>query len=159
MKRRALLAAAATTVCGAAVAAPAQPGEAVRWPTVQLLDGRTWSAEQVRGQALVVVFWSTTCPFCLRHNAHVEMLRRTLAGKPVQILTAARDRDPAAVRRYLERHGYGFPVTLDHAPLADALSTRQVIPLTILVDRQGRLRQVIPGEMFEEDVLELQNLS
>ena len=175
MRRRTLLSAAATwpgrpgawgagVLAGAAAlpgtphAAPAQPGEIVRWPSVTLLDGRTWSAQQVSGQAVVVVFWSTTCPFCLRHNAHVEKLRRALAGKPLQILTAARDRDPAAVRRYLERHGYGFPVTLDHAPLAEALSARKVIPLTVLVDRTGRLRQVIPGEMFEEDVLALQNL-
>ena len=142
-----------------ALGAPAQPGVAVRWPTVRLLDGQTWSAEQVKGQAVVVVFWSTTCPFCLRHNAHVEKLHRTLAGKPVQILTAARDRDPAAVRRYLQRHGYGFAVTIDHEPLQQALAARKVIPLTVTVDRQGRLRQVIPGEMFEEDVMALQNLT
>ena len=140
-------------------AAPAQPGEPVRWPQVRLLDGGTWSAEQARNQAVVVVFWSTTCPFCLRHNAHVEKLRRALAGKRVQLLTAARDRDPAAVRSYLQRHGYGFAVTLDHAPLQDALSARKVIPLTVTVDRKGRLQQVIPGEMFEEDVVALQNLS
>ena len=143
----------------AAGAAPAQPGQLVRWPQVQLLDGRTWSGEQARGQSMVVVFWATTCPFCLRHNAHIEKLRRALAGKPVQILTAARDRDPAAVRSYLERNGYGFAVTLDHAPLAQALSARQVIPLTVLVDRQGRLKQAIPGEMFEEDVMEWRELT
>ena len=141
-----------------ALAAPAVAGEAVRWPQVRLRDGQTWSAEQARGQAVVVVFWATTCPFCLRHNAHVEKLRRSLAGKPVQILTAARDRDPAAVRSYLSRNGYGFAVTLDHAPLAQALSARNVIPLSVLVDRAGRLRQVIPGEMFEEDVMEWREL-
>jgi hypothetical protein len=29
------------------------------------------------------------------------------------------------------------------------------MPLTVTVDRRGRLRQVIPGEMFEADVMEL----
>jgi thiol-disulfide isomerase/thioredoxin len=157
MRRRALLASAAF-VPGLGRTAPAKPGETVRWPQVQLLDGQTWSAEQARGQAVVVVFWATTCPFCLRHNAHVEKLRRSLAGKPVQILTAARDRDPAVVRSYLSRNGYGFAVTLDHAPLAQALSARNVIPLSVIVDRAGRLRQAIPGEMFEEDVMEWREL-
>lgn len=152
-------AAAAAGLAAPASATPAKPGEKVRWPEVKLLDGRTWSAEQAQGQAVIVVFWSTTCPFCLRHNAHLEQLRRALAGQPVQILTAARDRDAQAVQRYLQRHGYGFAVTMDHAPLAEALSTRKVIPLTVLVDRQGRLKQVIPGEMFEEDVMALRNLS
>jgi hypothetical protein len=105
-----------------------------------------------------VVFWSTTCPFCLRHNAHIEKLRRAAAGRALEILTVARDRDPAAVRAYLERHGYGFRVTLDQAPMAAALSTRRVIPLTAVVERSGRLKQLIPGEMFEEDVMELLGL-
>ena len=43
----------------------------------------------------------------------------------------------------------------DHDALAAALAARRVIPLTLLVDRQGRLKQAIPGEMFEEDVMEL----
>ena len=62
---------------------------------------------------------------------------------------------PAAVRRYLAANGYAFPVSLDHDALAAALAARRVIPLTLLVDRQGRLKQAIPGEMFEEDVMEL----
>jgi thiol-disulfide isomerase/thioredoxin len=160
MRRRTFVAgAAASALPVPSLAAPAQPGQSVSWPQVRLLDGRTWSAEQARGQAVVVVFWATTCPFCLRHNAHIEKLRRALPGKPVQILTAARDRDPAVVRSYLERNNYGFAVTLDHAPLAQALSARNVIPLSVLVDRSGRLRQVIAGEMFEEDVMESRDLS
>jgi thiol-disulfide isomerase/thioredoxin len=108
---------------------------------------------------VIVVFWSTTCPFCLRHNAHVEKLRRALGDRPVRILTVAREKDAAAVRAYLARHGYGFAVTLDQAAMAEALSTRRTIPLTVLVDARGRLKQVIPGEMFEEDVMELRDLS
>ena len=51
--------------------------------------------------------------------------------------------------------GYTFPITLDWRPLAAALSRRNIIPLTVTVDRTGRLRHVIPGEMFEQDVSEL----
>jgi thiol-disulfide isomerase/thioredoxin len=142
-----------------AQAAPAQPGEPVAWPEVTLLDGRRWSAERARGKAVVVVFWSTTCPFCLRHNAHVARLQRESAGRPLEILTVARERDADAVRRYLAQHGYGFAVTLDAAPMAAALTTRRMIPLTVTVARDGRLKQVIPGEMFEDDVLELARLA
>lgn len=138
----------------AAPGTPAQKGQAVQWPEVTLLDGSRWGAAQAQGKSVIVVFWSTTCPFCLRHNAHLEKLRRAAAGKPLEILTVARERDPAAVKAYLARHGYAFQVTLDHAPLAAALSQRNVIPLSVQVDRQGRLQQVVPGEMFEEDVME-----
>ena len=61
--------------------------------------------------------------------------------------------------RHLERHGLRFPVTLDQSPMSAALSSRNVIPLTVTVDRRGKLKQVIPGEMFEEEVLDLLKLS
>jgi hypothetical protein len=85
----------------------------------------------------------------------VEKLRRAAAGRPLEILTVARDKEAAAVRAYLERHGYGFAVTMDQAPMSAVLSTRRVIPLTAVIEPSGRLRQLIPGEMFEDDVMEL----
>ena len=34
-----------------------------------------------------------------------------------------------------------------------------MVPLTAVVGRDGRLRESIPGEMFEEDVMELLGLA
>ena len=144
---------------GPARAAPATPGEAVHWPQVRLLDGARWSAAQAEGKAVVAVFWSTTCPYCRRHNAHVEKLRQAATGRPLELITIARDDDASAVQRYLSRQGWQFAVTLDQAAMRDALSTRNMIPLTVTVDRHGRLSQVIPGEMFEADVLDLLRLA
>ena len=154
--RRTLLALLAAGAAGVR-AAPAGPGEAVRWPEVTLLGGERWTASP--GRAQVVVFWSVTCPFCQRHNAHVDKLHRAAAGGGPQVLTVSRDRDAAAVQRYLAANGYAFPVTLAHETLSAALAARRIIPLTVLVDRQGRLKQAIPGEMFEEDVMELMKLA
>ena len=61
----------------------------------------------------------------------------------------------AATRRARLR----VPITLAAAPLAAALATRKVVPLTVTVDRAGRLRQTIAGEMSEDDVLELAALA
>jgi thiol-disulfide isomerase/thioredoxin len=155
-RRRLLRIAALTTLYPLFGAASAQPqqSQVVVWPEVTLLDGTRWGPVQAQGKQVIVVFWSTTCPFCLRHNAHIEKLRRAAAGRPLEIITVARDKDPAAVKAYLARYGYGFQVTMAQDAMAAALSRRKVIPLTITVDRQGRLGQVIPGEMFEDDVME-----
>ncbi len=109
----------------------------------------------------MVVFWSTTCPFCRRHNQHVEKLHRAAqaAGAPLRVLGAARDRDAAVVQRYAQAQGYSFAITQDVAPLAAALAPRNLIPQTAVVGRDGRLVQVLPGEMFEEDVMELLDLA
>jgi len=130
-----------------------QAGDVVNWPTVTLLSGQRLSAADVQGQSVLVVFWSTTCPFCLRHNAHIEKLRRAASGGKLRIVTVAREKDAEPVHQYLRKHGYGFDVTLDHAAMSAALSARKIIPLTVLITPDGRLKMAIPGEMFEEDVM------
>lgn len=160
MKRRALLAA-APLLTPAVWAVPAQKDEPVAWPEVQLLGGGSWGAKDWQGRAGVVVFWSLTCPFCRRHNEHVEKLHRAAraASLPLTVLGVVRERDAAAVSRHIRQQGYSFANTLDMAPMAAALSERKMTPITAVVSRQGRLKQVLPGEMFEEDVMELLQLA
>ncbi|MCM0608674.1 MAG: TlpA family protein disulfide reductase [Ideonella sp. WA131b] len=162
-RRRPVLWALAGLVSGLPLAAAgaALPGEPVAWPTVRLLDGRSVDATHWQGQLVVVVFWSTTCPFCRRHNQHVEKLHRAAqaAGAPLRVLGVARDRDAATVQRYAKAQGYSFEITQDVDPLAAALAPRNLIPQTAVVGRGGRLVQVLPGEMFEEDVMELLDLA
>lgn len=163
MKRRTALVAAPLALAAAAHgpragAEPAHTGQRVSWPDITLLDGSRWAAAQWAGHAAVVVFWSTTCPFCKRHNQHVEKLFRAAGGSALRVLGVARERDAAAVQRYARQEGYSFPITLDHGALSAALSSRRMVPLTVTVDRQGHLLQAIAGEMFEEDVMELLRL-
>lgn len=159
MKRRSLLALASLPLAASSWAAPAQAGQPVVWPEVSLLDGRRFGPAQAAGQAVVVVFWSTTCAFCRRHNQHVEKLHRAAAGQGLKVLGVARESDASLVRRFAQQQGYSFPITLDHAPLAAVLANRNIIPLTTTVNRQGLLHEVIPGEMFEDDVLGLIKLA
>lgn len=161
MRRRTVLSTALAWPLAPAWAVPAKNGEAVAWPEVQLLGGGTLSAAHWQGRAAVVVFWSLTCPFCRRHNAHIEKLHRAAqaAGLPLTVLGVVRERDANAVARHVQQHGYTFANTLDMTALAAALSDRKMVPVTAVVDRQGRLKQVLPGEMFEEDVMELLQLA
>jgi thiol-disulfide isomerase/thioredoxin len=161
MKRRQLLAAGLVLPCTHAAAqarqgqGQAQDQQAIDWPALQLLDGTTLSPSSWQGQAAIVVFWATYCPFCKRHNAHINKLQQAVRGQPLRILGVALDSDAEAVRRYMASHGYQFPVTVDGEALRRRLTSRRIIPMTCLIDRQGRLVQAIPGEMTEDDVLGL----
>jgi thiol-disulfide isomerase/thioredoxin len=133
-------------------AGPAQP---FVWPDLRLLDGSLLPAAAWHDTAAVLVFWATHCPYCRRHNAHVDKLHRSLAGRPVRLLTLAGDRDAASVQRYMAANGYGFAVSLDGELLRQRLNLRRTIPTTLTIGRQGRVGRALVGEMFEDDVLEL----
>lgn len=157
--RRGLLACAALAPLAPALAAePLGRGALVQWPKgVTLIDGARWQPEA--GQAVVVVFWSLHCGFCERHNEHVEKLHRAAAGKPLRVIGVLAESDREAARRRMAQRGWTFPLTVDREPLAAALAVRRSVPFTVTIDRQGRLRERIPGEMFEADVLELLKLA
>lgn len=155
MRRRDCLAVGAGLLLAAgARAEPAQIGAEVAWPSIRLLDGTLVDPGAWRGQPAFVVFWATYCPFCKRHNAHVDKMYRSLQGSGLRVLGVALDTDEKLVRQYMASNQYRFPVTLDGGLVRRQFTSRRVIPLTCLVDRQGRLVQSIPGEMFEEDVLD-----
>ena len=159
MRRRQCLLAgaalAAVPVAALAQVQPAEPAEVVELPAIHLLDGGTLEAGSWRGRAGVLVFWATHCAYCQRHNAHIDKLYRASVGQPLRVLGIALDDDADAVRRYMATHGYRFPVALDGGVLRPRLTARRVIPMTCLLDPQGRLLQAIPGEMTESDVLGL----
>ena len=154
-RRECIIAGVGAALGGTSRAEGVTSGSAVDWPAIQLLGGATLEPSAWRGQPGVVVFWATYCEFCKRHNAHVDKLYRSSRSQPLQILGVAMDADPQAVRRYMAANDYRFPVALDNGVLRARLTTRRVIPMTCVIDRQGRLLQAIPGEMSEDDVLAL----
>lgn len=163
--RRTLLRSGLVLAGGAGTGASSLPAVATEppapaWPVLRLLDGSTLEPGAAwRGDAIVLVLWATWCPFCKRHNEHVQALHRAVAGRPLRVLGAALDKDPALVRRHAEERGYTFPVALDGALLRERFQLPRTIPVTATFDRRGRLVQRIPGEMFEEDVLALARLA
>jgi len=138
-----------------ATAAPAALGDLVTLPDLPLLDGRTLTAAELRDTAVVLVFFTTTCTFCRRHNARLEQLAQATRGQPLRVIGVAGDGDAARVRDYVRQQGWRFAVTLGAEPLRASLSARRVVPLTCVLDRAARLREVIPGEMSEPDVMGL----
>lgn len=134
-------------------------GSMVQWPAVQLLDGGTWQASSWQGQPAIVVFWATYCPFCKRHNAHLDQLYRQTQtqtqGLRLRLLGVAVESSEAQVRAYMTANQYQFPVALDGGEMRRLVTTRRAIPMTCAFDSQGRLLQAVAGEMFEEDLMEL----
>ena len=134
MKRRTLLGALTLAASTAQAQAQAQaqtsavalkPGQTVPWPDMALLGGGRFGAAQAADNAVVVVFWTTTCPFCRRHNQHVEKLHRAAAGKRLRVLGVARETDAELVAQYAKAQGYSFPITMSQPGLVELLSPRE----------------------------------
>lgn len=145
----------ATRATAAEEEAPQLP-MAIDWPVVPLIDGGVIEPAEWAGRVSVLVFWATWCPFCKRQNAHLDKLYRSSREQGLNMLAVSVDDDAAKVRQYMDTNGYAFPVALDSAAgLRARVTSRKVIPLTCVINRQGQLAQMVPGEMFEEDLFDM----
>ena len=150
-RRALLLALAGAGLAGGRPAHALQRGDTLVPPPLPLLDGRLLRPEDWAGRAWVLGFFSLDCPYCQRHNARLDALARRMAGHGLQVLGVTQD-DPAAVRGHLRRHGLGFDTTAQGAALRALVTARRIVPFTAVVDGAGTVRELIPGEMSDEDV-------
>ena len=125
------------------------------WPELQLVSGTTLRQDTWINMPAVVVFWETWCPYCKRHNGHVEQLYQSTLGKRIRVIGATTEKNEGKVKAYVQSNQLHFPVAMVDADFRDQFTKRRVVPLTCLVWADGRLVQVIPGEMASDDVLSL----
>jgi peroxiredoxin len=121
------------------------PPRLTRAPDLSMLsvDGEELRLPAYRGRPLLVTFWSTTCPSCVREIPHLIDLYRELAPRGLEIIGIAMAHDPPdQVLAMRKSRGMPYPVTLDiHANAAHAFGNVRVTPTSFLIAPDGRVVQ------------------
>ena len=111
----------------------------------QDLKGAPKTLADYRGKVVLLNFWASWCPPCLREMPSMERLREKMAGRPLEIVAVDSAETPEEVSAYLSRMQLGFPVLLD----PDGSNTRRwkifALPTSFLLDAEGRVRYVLTG--------------
>ncbi len=157
-RRLAALLAGAGLAFAAAFASPAlaaKVDDQVALPEIRLLDGAVLPAGHFSGKPVIVEYWASWCPFCARQNPYIEKLWRRAQARGLEVLTISIDSKESDAVEYMSKHQYSFPAAMDTQALRAVLGKRKVVPTIFVIEADGRIAEVIPGEMFEEDVLEL----
>jgi len=135
--------------------APLQVGDSVELPGVILIDGRHRPPGYYQGKPVIVQYWAVWCPYCARQNRHVQQLWEQAQARELEVLAISLDPDEAGVRHHMAERNYTFPVVMQDRELLDVFGKQGVVPQLYVINAQGRVAEVIPGEMFSADVLGL----
>ncbi|ACL73490.1 peroxiredoxin family protein [Thioalkalivibrio sulfidiphilus] len=145
MKRRDLITLAIVAILiGGGLALWLAPEEGLRpAPEVsfQTLDGRTLSMEGLRGQPVLLTFWATNCPSCVREIPHLAELHERYQAQGLKVIGIAMSYDR---RDHVEEmvRAREIPYTIAHDTNdAAALAFGQIrlTPTSFLISPQGRI--------------------
>lgn len=111
------------------------------WP-VEELDGTQVYLTQFRRQVMFINFWATWCPPCRAEMPGIQKLFDQYKKKVI-FLMIVNDK-PEAIREYIKKHHYTFPVLLQKYEPPTAFRSSS-IPVTYIVDANGNIVLVHKG--------------
>jgi peroxiredoxin len=129
------------------------------------LNSPPLTLEDLRGQVVLVRWWTDTCPFCASSAPALRALHDQYSARGLTVIgvfhpKAGRDDplDVARVQRAVESRQFLFPVAIDWdwrtRTLKDWWLTgpeRPATSVTFLLDKSGIIRFVHPGMEYHDD--------
>ena len=109
------------------------------------LEGATYRLDAFRGEVVLLNFWATWCPPCVKEIPSLGRLKKKMEGRGVVVLSVDIGEPPEVVRRFLEKIPAAFPVMLDIDGSSVAPWQIRAFPTTYLIDRQGQIRYAYFG--------------
>lgn len=126
-----------------------------------LLDGKTMQLSELKGKVVLVNFWATSCPGCIKEMPGLVETYHQYQGKGFETVAVAMSYDPPThVLNFTRKNALPFPVALDaDGSAAQAFGEVQVTPTSFLLDKDGKIVRRILGEIqFPELHTELDKL-
>jgi peroxiredoxin len=109
--------------------------------TLLTIDGKELPLAELRGKPLLITFWSTTCPGCIREMPDLIRLYEELSPLGLEIIGIAMNYDkPSLVLSMRKARSIPYPVALDlMGTAAQAFGEVSVIPASFLIAPDGRI--------------------
>lgn len=116
--------------------------------------GRKVTAEQLDGQWLVINYWAQWCGPCRTEIPELNRLAEQVQGRAVRVLGVNFDAlQGEALRKAVDELGIGFTVLAQDPAMRYQLPRNDVLPVTYIVDDQGRVRERLLGEQTAAGLL------
>jgi len=132
-------------------------------PALSLPDaaGKKHQLSDYKGRVVLLDFWATWCTGCKLEIPWFMEFDKKYKSKGLTSIGVAVDEEGwRAVKAYLAEHPITYPVVLgDFDVLEKTFGLPASLPVTLLIDRQGRIAVTHPGvvdkEKFEADIVQL----
>jgi len=128
--------------------------------TLQDLNGKTVSLSDFKGKVVVLDFWATWCPPCVKEIPHFIELYEQYKDKGFAIVGISLDREGiSVVKSFVRKYRVNYPILMTDGQVDKAYGGIPSIPTTFVIDSAGNIRQKYVGyrekAVFEADIKKL----
>lgn len=129
-------------------------GQEARRPqfTLKDINGNTVRLRAYRGKVVLINFWATWCPPCRAEMPDLVRLQREHARQGLQIIGITYPpEEKTRVRRFARSLKVNYPIILGTRQIRERFSSEETLPLTVVIDRDGKVKEIISGILLRQE--------
>ena len=115
------------------------PGSKAPDFTLEDLAGKPLQLSRYSGKVVVLDFWATWCGPCRTAIPRFIALQNRYGSRGLQVIGLSLDDSSTPVRKLYQQLGMNYPVALADAALAERYGGILGLPVTFVIDREGRI--------------------
>lgn len=128
--------------------------------TLEASNGENVSLSDYRGKVVVLNFWASWCPSCDLEMSEFQKLHEELEDSDEVVLLMLNQTDGQRETKekadaYVADKGYSFLTLYDKGEVGSLIFGISGIPVTVAIDKEGRLSNYILGPADYETVVKL----
>ncbi|WP_336786810.1 redoxin domain-containing protein [Paenibacillus sp. MMO-177] len=120
--------------------------------TLADLQGNTHNLSDYKGKAVVINFWGSFCPPCVKEMPEFERQFEKWKGSGLEVLAINLSEDTLTVNNFVRRFDLSYPVLRDVNRKTERKYGLESYPTTFFVKPDGTILDVFVGGMSEKDI-------
>jgi peroxiredoxin len=116
------------------------------------LNGKQHRLSDYRGKGVFLNFWGTWCKPCEKEMPYINKQYEVYKNKGVEVLAVNVGESELSVKKFVERLGLTFPIVIDKQDQVMNAYDIGPLPATFLIDKNGKIVDIITGTMTESKV-------
>lgn len=116
------------------------------------LQGEQVSLDDYRGKTVIVNFWTTTCPYCIKEMPDFQKIYSERKDTDFTILAVNIGESKATVNNFMKKNNYTFPVVFDKKGEVSYMYNITGVPTSIIIDGEGIVRGIRMGPMAYPEI-------
>jgi peroxiredoxin len=135
-------------------ATPVPGGKPAPAFTLQDLNGKNVSLSDFRGKVLIIDFWATWCPPCIKEIPDFIELYEQYKDKGFEMVGISLDQAGiSVVKSFAQKFKINYPILMTDGKIDKTYGGITNIPTTFVIDPAGNIRKKYVG-LIEKDVFE-----